>query len=276
MPSRHDETAARQAAVASTLGGAGAEAGVDLQQYNGNGNNGQHTDNSSSGPLGLSKPRFLTTHHAPRKRLLNKLQALITSPKRAIGHAERDGISSLAGGFKGRNKRDSFNEGNEPSKAYLQQLSSDLSVNSPPSSSAGYSQYHQQSPVSPGLNGNHAMGLPESTVSSTAIDSGRSHNTPNAIPIGQQSRRHSLKATPVKSDDKLYSSPPRASYNDAFAGSASLLQVPSNEEYDADATATAKPSPVAPLIQLDGPDDAASLKPPILLRPHLKLRIVTW
>lgn len=35
---------------------------------------------------------MLQSHYHPRKKLLNRLQALITSPKRALEHAERDGI----------------------------------------------------------------------------------------------------------------------------------------------------------------------------------------
>lgn len=32
------------------------------------------------------------THYHPRKKLLNRLQGLISSPKRVLGHVERDGI----------------------------------------------------------------------------------------------------------------------------------------------------------------------------------------
>lgn len=181
------------------------------------------------------------THHAPRKRLLTKLQALVTSPKRAYGRAERDGLGAIAGAF---HKRDSIST-DQPETKYRERLASDASLNS--GSSAG-----PRSITSPGSSIHNVLHTPAGTTPAASPLSPSTSGSPEA-PY--------LTSSPVKRQDKA-SSP--SQYEPQISS-----QSPQNESIAMGADSTqdsAKSQPVA--------KDAEA--PQILLRPHLKLRIVTW
>lgn len=181
------------------------------------------------------------THHAPRKRLLTKLQALVTSPKRAYGRAERDGLGAIAGAF---HKRDSISA-EQPETKYRERLASDASLNS--GSSAG-----PRSITSPGSSTHHVLHTPAGTTPSAS---------PLSPPASGSPEAPYLTSSPVKRQDGAPSLP--------NSEPQSCSQSPRNDSTATKADSAQDNARIQPLAE-----DAES--PQVLLRPHLKLRIVTW
>ena len=193
---------------------------------------------------GLSSIQAKCTHHAPRKRLLTKLQALVTSPKRAYGRTERDGLGAIAGVL--HHHRSDSDSKSQPEARYRERLASDASVRS--GGSAGLS---PQSPPGSIYSNMHTAGsnnAAKSAISTTPASPEATH----------------LTSSPVKRKDQLQS--PHNPFSEH--------EVPDNEARDVlsdtrgnntDGKATANDQDTE---EIDAPQ--------ILLRPHLKLRIVTW
>lgn len=207
----------------------------------------QQTSTSSNGhsaavtALGAEKQstdalQAKSTHHAPRKRLFTKLQALVTSPKRADGLG-----AAIAGALKGRPRHDS-NTNDEPETKYRERLASDASLNSGPHESRP----NKQSPTS--LSPSQASGLSATNEAAS----------PSSLPTSHSSEGVYLTSSPVKRVDKL-GLPGSTSVHTAR----SVKPVSDQEQR----------KPELPRIITE---DVVAPGPQTLLRPHLKLRIVTW
>lgn len=204
------------------------------------------TASSKTSPVDVAESlKAKCTHHAPRKRLFTKLQALVTSPKRAYGHAERDGLGAIAGAFSGRHKRESISKEDSPHQTnYRERLASDASLHSPASGPLS-----PTSPAaSPGTNFRHSQG------NTSHFPSISSPQSPDAA---------YLTSSPVKREDMLYS--PTAGQADQNHDSRTQTGIVSSEGKKAEASADASQHTAEDVNQ-----------PEVRLRPHLKLRIVTW
>lgn len=204
--------------------------------------------NASNNSATVASPESVqakSTHHAPRKRLLTKLQALVTSPKRAYGHAERDGLGAIAGALTGRHKRDSISKEDGQSQ-YRERLASDASLGSPASG--------PRSATSQSSSFHNAVNI-HTASNPTSPETGTPRRSPEA-PF--------LTSSPVKRQDKL-NSPTTVN---------ALREEQTGRPFDNEKAASETDK--GEQIHTAVPNLTIELQPEILLRPHLKLRVVTW
>lgn len=218
------------------------------QDAGSNSNRRDSTASTRSGALDATDAvQAKCTHHAPRKRLLTKLQALVTSPKRAYGHAERDGLGAITDALTGRHRRDSTSKEDGQSK-YRERLASDASSTSPSSAA--------RLATSPTSSLKHAA-FNLSSTKATSLDTLPSPGSPEAP---------HLTSSAVKREDKFYHS--GIVQTNQKAHSASTIP-------DDLADAARSQPHGAPTARVESAAEG-SVEQEILLRPHLKLRVVTW
>ena len=186
------------------------------------------------------------THHHPRKKFFNRLQALVTSPKRVVSHAVDSAHARarglhLHGDSHGDGEDDDGNKGDnlgESTGAARRRAHSNASGSSAASSSAG----------------------------TTSASSSRSHGDARA---GRRSATSSVLTSP----NPVYPSSEESSPN-AKRGDAGLLRCRNARAAGGQPRVAAeRPEALAGKAPLP---DAAPQEAQTLVRPHLKLRIVTW
>lgn len=190
-----------------------------------------------------------TTQHHPRKKFFNRLQAIITSPKRALGHAERDGI-----GF-GRIRRES--------------CSSSITNSTSPG-------HQEHTETVTGDDGDDDDDQGESH------EEGRDGEGEGHHRISLSSHQRHLRDDPGSPARPLWMSRPDAIVQRRRT-SPSAIRPPAPQHNN---NASAQPHPLDVNNGVEEQQEGHSSqyggatpepeKPKVLIRPHLKIRIVTW